>query len=280
MSREGDPKGNEKPIRLSPYNVLGVSSTATDEDIKAAHRKLVKKYHIDAGGDQSAMRQLNAAWDILKDPDKRAAYDAANKLKTATGAAGGGFSNFSGGFTTPPEDRMSPKMERELGLAVFAANLGPTHFAEYLRQLEKKYDLETGDIPSLLDHPQVIERVQSGAFTHAAVGAQRYGDLMKEWEKLGFNRFIIDAGPVIQGIITKGVNRLAAEKGPKEVGAYLNEWQKHNPHFNKEALLIRSDVHKIVGKQFRILMQNGKADEAHEYIRQWKLAGLVVDIQA
>jgi molecular chaperone DnaJ len=59
-----------------PYKVLGVSSNASDDEIKAAYRRLVKKYHPDLNPGNSAaaekMKELNAAYDQIKNPQKYA----------------------------------------------------------------------------------------------------------------------------------------------------------------------------------------------------------------
>jgi len=63
---------------MNPYEVLGVSTRATDAEIKAAYRKLVKQFHPDKHRDGSAgseIFQINAAYEILSDPLKRSNYD-------------------------------------------------------------------------------------------------------------------------------------------------------------------------------------------------------------
>jgi molecular chaperone DnaJ len=64
-----------QPI-ADPYAVLGVRPEATTEEIKAAYRSLVKRHHPDAGGDDQRILALNAAWEVLRDGERRRRYDA------------------------------------------------------------------------------------------------------------------------------------------------------------------------------------------------------------
>ena len=60
------------------YEVLGVSRNATDDEIKKAFRRLAKQYHPDANKEQGAEArfiEINEAYEVLSDQQKRAAYD-------------------------------------------------------------------------------------------------------------------------------------------------------------------------------------------------------------
>lgn len=84
-------------MNKNPYEVLGVARDASDADIKKAYHKLVMKYHPDKNpGDKSAeekFKEVNNAFDILKDPQKRAAYD---RFGDAAFAGGNGASAGAG----------------------------------------------------------------------------------------------------------------------------------------------------------------------------------------
>ncbi|MDR0929430.1 MAG: DnaJ domain-containing protein [Oscillospiraceae bacterium] len=86
------------------YRVLGVSKDASAEEIKKAFRKLAKKYHPDAtGGDKTAEKkfiEVNAAYDVLGDAQKRKAYDEeqANPFRGGSYSSARGNPFAQGGF--------------------------------------------------------------------------------------------------------------------------------------------------------------------------------------
>jgi len=80
------------------YEILGVSRDASDADIKKAYRKLAMKSHPDQNkGDKDAeknFKEISASYEILKDPQKRAAYDQYGHDAFKQGSMGGGFRGF------------------------------------------------------------------------------------------------------------------------------------------------------------------------------------------
>jgi curved DNA-binding protein len=60
---------------MNPYTILGVAKGATADTIKRAYKEKAKEHHPDRGGDASKFAEISNAYDILKDPNKRAYYD-------------------------------------------------------------------------------------------------------------------------------------------------------------------------------------------------------------
>ena len=84
------------------YEVLGVSKSATKDEIKSAYRKLAKVYHPDnkQTGDEAKFKEIQEAYDILYDDQKRQTYDQFGHaaFDQSAGGGAGGFNGFQGGF--------------------------------------------------------------------------------------------------------------------------------------------------------------------------------------
>jgi hypothetical protein len=104
----------ERSHDRSHYDVLGVSFGATIEEVRAAYRRAARDHHPDAGGDPARMTDLNAAWHVLGDPARRAAYDRELARRPAHPGSirrpaaeepgvGGAWDSISGVFRTAEE---------------------------------------------------------------------------------------------------------------------------------------------------------------------------------
>ncbi|MEH6742720.1 J domain-containing protein [Hyphomonas sp.] len=91
------------PLALDPYKVLGVDRSASEAEIKKAHRRKAKDLHPDQNPDDpkklEAFKQVSQAWDILGDKEKRAKFDRGeiDGDGNPTGFPGGGYPGGGGG---------------------------------------------------------------------------------------------------------------------------------------------------------------------------------------
>lgn len=87
------------PTKRDYYEVLGVSKTASADEIKKAFRRLAVEHHPDRGGDEAKFKELNEAYEVLKDTDKRKRYDQFGHAGVGSSAASDGnpFGGFGGG---------------------------------------------------------------------------------------------------------------------------------------------------------------------------------------
>ena len=133
------------------YEILGVSKTASQDEIKAAYRKLVKQYHPDLhpndAGCAAKFKEINEANEVLSDPQKRSQYDfeLENPYAAHGNFAGGDnpfagfgdiFSNIFSGFggSSEPQRHRGRDITYELSLSFLDAALGCTKELTYSRK--------------------------------------------------------------------------------------------------------------------------------------------------
>lgn len=82
------------------YEVLGVGKSASADELKKAFRRKAVEHHPDKGGDEAKFKEINEAYEVLKDDKKRQRYDQFGHAGVggAAGGSGGGGSPFGGGF--------------------------------------------------------------------------------------------------------------------------------------------------------------------------------------
>ena len=93
------------------YDILGVAKTATADEIKKAFRKQARKHHPDAGGSEDKFKEINEAYEVLSNDEKRQQYDTYGRYfggnmppdgagGPGAGWPGGGFPGGAGGYNT------------------------------------------------------------------------------------------------------------------------------------------------------------------------------------
>jgi hypothetical protein len=74
----------DSPLASSPYEVLGVPATASDDELRRAYRRRLRETHPDAGGRASEFHAVQGAWELVGTAEARAAYDARGLRATST----------------------------------------------------------------------------------------------------------------------------------------------------------------------------------------------------
>ena len=111
---------------MNHYDVLGVAKNAANDEIKRAYRKLASQHHPDKGGDTAKFQQIQAAYDILSNTQKRQEYDnpaqhRANNFGQGVGDINDIFRNFGfqfGDGFNPHQSRRQPRRNKDLSVTI------------------------------------------------------------------------------------------------------------------------------------------------------------------
>ncbi|BBM01175.1 DnaJ C-terminal domain-containing protein [Microbulbifer sp. GL-2] len=137
------------------YKILGLERNADQAEVKRAYRKLARKYHPDVSSEEGAeesFKEVNEAYEVLKDPEKRAAYDQLG----ASYQSGQdfhpppnwdqGFEFHGGGYTNADPEAFSDFFESLFGRGGFSQGFGTRQRRQYSAQGENSYARITIDL--------------------------------------------------------------------------------------------------------------------------------------
>lgn len=146
-------------IKNDPYKVLEVDSRASSAVIKAAYQALIKLHHPDHSGSEDKTKELNAAYQILSDADKRKNYDKQSKDKSGTvigsyrvleSIAEGGFGATYKGEHVITKDPVCIK---------HCSEISPAHDQVLIQEMKSIWDLRHYALPCMRD----LQRLEDGS---------------------------------------------------------------------------------------------------------------------
>lgn len=159
---------------MDHYQTLGVSKTASQDEIKKAYRKLATKHHPDKGGDTATFQSIAQAYDTLSDPVKRAQYDSPqHSFDPFTQGGGQGWHDVSSMFGGNPFEQFfrqtqqpNRRKNRDLNIRV-NVNFKQSYLGA---DLEASYQLPNGKKQT------VIIQVPAGVESGQVIRYQGMGD--------------------------------------------------------------------------------------------------------
>ncbi|AMM20702.1 hypothetical protein AX769_11815 [Frondihabitans sp. PAMC 28766] len=103
---------SDSPLAATPYEILGVSATASHDELRRAYRRLARETHPDLGGTPERFRQVQLAWERIGTPADRSRYDGGARSQASGSSASGSADRAASGHAwapTPPRARPESK---------------------------------------------------------------------------------------------------------------------------------------------------------------------------
>jgi DnaJ-class molecular chaperone len=179
---------------MDHYSTLGVTRTASQDEIKKAYRSLAMKHHPDRGGDEKKFKEVEEAYRTLSDPEKKQIYDLGGDPNN-TGMGGFEFNsgNFDDifrnfGFGFRPRQRQNQSISISVSVTLEEVLTGKTLDAEITMPGGAR-KLININIPAGVEHGQQIRYPQMGS--HSIAGLPP-GDLIVSVQILGHAVYIRD----------------------------------------------------------------------------------------
>jgi len=183
---------------MNYYDVLGLKPTCSSDEIQTAYRRLAKQYHPDLGGDESKFHEISEAYDTLKNPHSRAAFDHKNARRqnikiNSENVFDDMFSVFgSAGFHPSKREYHKAQRNKNLGITV-DLTLEELLFTQEktisVRHLDGSRHIVNITIPIGVTKGTKIKYSGLGDFTHKKIPP---GDLTVTINILEDNKFVKD----------------------------------------------------------------------------------------
>lgn len=198
------------------YEVLGVEETATTEEIKKAHRKLVKEHHPDKGGDPEKFAKIQEAYEVLSDDARRKRYDETGQYDEVKDTFHQEFAGFVSQIIIPEIEGAAVLDFDLMGIAAEVIKRNKKSGAEQIKQAEKQKDRLERYIPR-------FGRTDDGEDFITAMIEQRVKAFDNAIERMGKEMDILDR---LQEELTKYEYQFDDEEYEEEMLKRIEEGTK------------------------------------------------------
>jgi molecular chaperone DnaJ len=277
------------------YEVLGIKKDASADEIKKAFRKMAQKLHPDKpGGDEKKFKEINEAYTVLSNPEKRRQYDTFGSADGAQGFQGGqgfggfDFSGFQGGFNGQHADfdigdifnqffgggmRRTPKgqnIQVDTTISFKESVFGTTKTISFYKKKDSQKHEVTITIPSGIEDRQILkvpgkgEPIEGGnpGDLLVIIHVEKHPNLVKngyhlETElKLKPTELILGTKKKIQGIDREIEIKIPERTHPGEIFKVKGEGVQYNKHTRGDLYIVISiDIPKKLDKKARKLLE-------------------------